>query len=99
MFSRSEELQKIRYSSYIGDCDSKTFVDIFESRPYGKDSTVLENECDGHVQKIMGVRLRKLKKATKGLSGKGKLTAKFINERSVFMALQCEEINISAITC
>ncbi|EFN88217.1 hypothetical protein EAI_00153, partial [Harpegnathos saltator] len=58
MFSRSEELHNIRYSSYIGDGDSKTFKGIFESRPYGEDCTVLKKECVGHVQKRMGARLR-----------------------------------------
>ncbi|XP_011882790.1 PREDICTED: uncharacterized protein LOC105570297 [Vollenhovia emeryi] len=87
MFSRSEELHNIRYSSYIGDGDSKTFKGIFESRPYGEDCTILKKECVDHVQKRMGARLRKLKKETKGLGGKGKLTAKLIDELSVFYGL------------
>jgi len=80
MFSRSEELHNIRYSSYIGDGDSKTFKGIFESRHYGEDCTVLKKEYVGHVQKRMGARLRKLKKETKGLGGEGKLTAKLFDE-------------------
>ena len=87
MFSRSEELHTIRYSSYIGDGDSKTFKSIFESRPYGEDYTVLKKECVGHIQKRMGARLRKLKKGTKGLGGKGKLTAKLTDELSVLYGL------------
>ena len=35
----------------------------------------------------MGARLRKLKKDTKGLGGKGKLTAKLIDELTVYYGL------------
>jgi len=87
MFSRSEELHNIRYSSYISDGDSKTFKGIVESQPYSEDCIVVKKECVGHVQKRMGARLRKLKKETKGLGGKGKLTAKLIDELSVFCGL------------
>ncbi|GFV72883.1 uncharacterized protein TNCV_1619581 [Trichonephila clavipes] len=45
---------------------------------YGYDS-IVKYECIGHVQKRVGSRLRKLKKSTKGLGGKGKLTDKFID--------------------
>jgi len=45
MFLRSEELHNIRYSSYIGDGDSKTFKGIVESQPYGEDCIVVKKEC------------------------------------------------------
>ncbi|KYN08308.1 hypothetical protein ALC62_00710 [Cyphomyrmex costatus] len=96
MFSRLEELHNIRYSSYVGDGDSKTFKDIVESQPYGEDCIVVKKECVGHVQKRMGVRLRKLKKETKGLGGKGKLTAKLIDELSVFYGLAIRRNSNSA---
>lgn len=39
MFSRSEELYNVKYSTYIGDGDSKTFKGIIDSQPY-KDFTI-----------------------------------------------------------
>ncbi|GBM74675.1 hypothetical protein AVEN_58516-1 [Araneus ventricosus] len=46
---------------------------------YGED-TVTKLKCIGHIQKRAGSRLRKLKKETKGLGGKGKLTDNFIDK-------------------
>ncbi|XP_036148684.1 uncharacterized protein LOC118647819 [Monomorium pharaonis] len=87
MFARSEELHGVKYTSYIGDGDCKTYKGIVESRPYGDDVLINKKECVGHVQKRMGARLRKVKKDTKGLGGKGKLTAKLIDELSVYYGL------------
>ncbi|GFX10232.1 uncharacterized protein TNCV_1866301 [Trichonephila clavipes] len=61
---------------YYGDGDSKAFNNVKDI--YGYDS-VVKYECIGHVQKRVGSRLRKLKKSTKSLGGKGKLTDKFID--------------------
>lgn len=58
----------------------------FWIEPY-KNFPVLKKECVGHVQKRMGTRLRNLKKNTKGLGGKGKLTRKLIDELSVYYGL------------
>ena len=49
----------------------------------------MKKECVGHVQKCVGTALRKLKKAKKGMGGKGKLTDSMINSRT-FMGLQLE---------
>ncbi|GFT89201.1 uncharacterized protein TNCV_3085771 [Trichonephila clavipes] len=72
IFERSEANRSLRYMSYYGDGDSKAFNNVKDI--YGYDS-VVKYECIGHVQK----RVRKLKKCTKGLGGKGKLTDKFID--------------------
>lgn len=87
MFQRSENLHGVRYTSYIGDGDSKTYKGVVDSRPYGDGVTIMKKECVGHVQKRMGARLRRIKKNTKGLGGKGKLTAKLIDELSVYYGL------------
>lgn len=87
MFMRSEKLHGVKYTSYVGDGDCKTFKGITECNPYGENCIVEKKECVGHVQKRMGARLRKLKKDTKGLGGKGKLTAKLIDELSVYYGL------------
>ncbi|GFW09074.1 uncharacterized protein LOC101238613 [Trichonephila clavipes] len=42
-------------------------------------NAVTKLECIGHVQKRVGGRLRQLKKTTKGLGGKNKLTDKLID--------------------
>ncbi|XP_014483532.1 PREDICTED: uncharacterized protein LOC106749019 [Dinoponera quadriceps] len=86
MFQRSESLHNLKYTSYIGDGDSKTYTGIVNSSPYG-DSIVQKKECIDHVQKRMGTHLRNLKKKTKGLGGKGKLTGKLIDELSIYYGL------------
>ncbi|GFW55516.1 uncharacterized protein TNCV_119001 [Trichonephila clavipes] len=80
IFQRSLSHRSVRYTSYIGDGDSKTFSSITASNPYGEDITVSKIECVGLVQKRMGTRLRKLKQMSSKLSdgksirGKGRLT-------------------------
>ncbi|GFT93672.1 uncharacterized protein TNCV_1920471 [Trichonephila clavipes] len=51
IFQRSLNHRSVRYTSYIGDGDSKTFSSITASNPYGEDITVSKIECVGHVQK------------------------------------------------
>ncbi|KYM94754.1 hypothetical protein ALC62_14605 [Cyphomyrmex costatus] len=86
MFSRSETLHGVKYCQYIGDGDSKTFKGIIDAQPYA-DITVSKKECIDHVQKRMGTRLRDLKKKTKGLGEKGKLTGKLIDELTIYYGL------------
>lgn len=40
MFLRSKEKQGVRYVTYIGDRDSKTFKGILDVNPYGEEVTV-----------------------------------------------------------
>lgn len=87
MFARSETLHSVKYLSYIGDSDSQTYKGIVDSQPYGNDILITKKECVGHITKRMGARLRKVKKDTKGLGGRGKLTAKLIDELSVYYGL------------
>ncbi|GFW39181.1 uncharacterized protein TNCV_1831711 [Trichonephila clavipes] len=85
IFQRSLSHRSVRYTSYIGDGDSKTFSSITASNPYGEDITVSKIECVGHVQKRMGTRLRKLKQMSsklsdgKSIGGKGRLTDRMID--------------------
>lgn len=71
MFQRSVEIHGVKYATYVGDGDSKTYKGIISAQPYD-DIIVKKKECVGHVEKRMGRRLRKLKQTTKGLGGKGK---------------------------
>ena len=72
--------QKLRYTAYLGDGDSKSFKDIVESNIY-PGHEVERHECIGHVQERVGYRLRTYKsdyKSTllsdhKKLSGAGRL--------------------------
>jgi len=84
MFMRSEALHSVKYINYIGDGDSKTYKGIVDVKPYGN-IPVVKKECIN--QKRMGSRLRALKKSVKGLSGRGRLTDKLINELSAFYGL------------
>lgn len=88
MFGRSEDLLGVKYAYYIGDGDTKTFKAILDFDPYD-DVTVKKKECVGHVQKRMGTRLRKVKKETIGLGGKGagKLTDNLIKDLTVYYGL------------
>lgn len=88
MFARSIRLYGKPYVHYIGDGDSKTFKGIVESNPYAALNLKVEKkECIGHVQKRMGSRLRTLVKSKKGLSGRGKLTGKLMDELSKYYGL------------
>ncbi|GFV31952.1 uncharacterized protein TNCV_4755331 [Trichonephila clavipes] len=68
IFQRSLSHRSVRYTSYIGDGDSKTFSSITASNPYGEDITISKIECVRHVQKIMGTHLRKFKQMSSKLS-------------------------------
>ncbi|KYM98778.1 hypothetical protein ALC62_10506 [Cyphomyrmex costatus] len=92
MFQRSEALHDVQY---VSDGDSKTFKDVADAEPY-ENVTITKKECVDHVQKRMGTHLRNLKKRTKGLGGKGKLTSKLIDELSIYFGLairrNCESV-------
>ncbi|GFX36946.1 uncharacterized protein TNCV_1174481 [Trichonephila clavipes] len=77
IFERSLIKRDLQYTEYYGDGDSKGFLQVKDI--YGENS-VTKLECIGHIQKRVNLRLRKLKKNTKGLGGKGKLTDKFIDK-------------------
>ncbi|GFS51125.1 uncharacterized protein TNCV_3532441 [Trichonephila clavipes] len=85
IFQHSLSHRSVRYTSYIGDGDSKTFSSITASNPYGEDITVSKIECVGHVQKRMGTRYEKLKQMSsklsdgKSIGGKGRLTDRMID--------------------
>lgn len=88
MFQRSETKYDVKYVSYIGDGDARTYSAVVSAQPYGKDQTVSKIECVGHIQKRMGTRLRKLKQAKtkegKSIGGKGRLTDPKIDLLTVY---------------
>ena len=86
-FMFSVEKNKLRYTNYIGDGDSKSYNDTFQADSY-EGIGLNKLECIGHIQKGVGTRLRKLKSAnTKTVLSNGKklsclerLTEKVINK-------------------
>jgi len=70
MFLRSINRYSVKYLTYIGDGDSKTFGGILKAEPYGKEHPVIKKECVGHVEKRIGTRLRNAKKTIKELEEK-----------------------------
>jgi len=89
MYFRSVEKHGVKYLTYIGDGDSKTFKGILNANPYTGEKRVVKKECVGHVEKRMGSRLRNIKKTNKRIGGKGsgKLTDKLIGELTKFYGL------------
>eukprot|EP00111_Clytia_hemisphaerica_P024621 TCONS_00072582-protein len=62
IYNRSIEKRNLRYTTYLGDDDSKSHPNIVEADPY-KDTILLkEGECIGHVQKRVGSNLRRIRK-------------------------------------
>jgi len=79
IFQRSVETHKLRYPEFYGDGDSKSFnrvKDVYQTAGI----EMRKRECIGHVQKHVGTTLRKLKRETPGLGGKGKLTDGLIDK-------------------
>ena len=63
MWLRSVANLKVRYTTFIGDGDSKAFANLVQIKPYDDGVTLTKHECVGHVQKRLGTALRKLKKS------------------------------------
>ena len=86
IYKRSVEERCLRYTTYLGDGDSKSFQDIVNANPYpGK--TCNRYECVGHVQKRGTAHINTLRQEYKGvmladhkkLCGMGRLTRKATN--------------------
>ena len=81
MSGRSEREKELRYATYIGDGDTKTYHEVCKSKPCNN-VEIVKAECIGHVQKRVGSGLRSLKENYKNqvlsdgkrLFGKARLT-------------------------
>jgi hypothetical protein len=71
IFERSISKYNLRYTQYLGDGDSKSYQTV---KGTYEDIEVVKLDCIGHFQKRIGSRCRNLKKAVKGLGGRGRLT-------------------------
>jgi hypothetical protein len=94
IFGRSVINRNLRYTTYIGDGDTKSYQRVVASNPY-PGFEIKKAECVGHVQKRCGARLRTLRINYRGkllsdgkpLSGKGRLTDKVINRLQNYYGL------------
>ncbi|XP_065658536.1 uncharacterized protein LOC136083057 [Hydra vulgaris] len=84
VFQRSIDNRQLRYIQYLGDGDSKSYVNVKNTYP---DKEVEKLECVRHYQKRVGTRLRNLKKREKGLGGKGRLTDATIDRLQNFVGV------------
>ena len=99
-FMSSVETRKLRYTHYIGDGDSKAYLDIVN---YPYPGTVVEKlECVGHIQKWVGKHLPKLRITVKTpladgktLRGRGRLTNKIINKLQNCYGLALRQVQLS----
>ena len=86
IFHRSVKRNSLRYTEYLGDGDTSSYLEVNLSKPYGH-IDIRKLECVGHVQKRLGTRCRSLRDSLKkqklsdgkSISGRGKLTEKAIN--------------------
>ena len=62
----SEKDRKLRHINYLGDGDSKSFLEVSKLDIYPQ-KQVKKLQCVGHFQKRLGSRLRKLKLRRKDL--------------------------------
>ena len=61
IFKRSEQKSKLRFTSMLGDGDTKTIASINEAKPYGAGVVVKKEECIGHVAKRFYKRLERVR--------------------------------------
>ena len=59
IWKRSVERNNLVYSTYVGDGDSSSFTNLQKSDPYQGIEHVRKEECLGHVQKRLKMRLKK----------------------------------------
>ena len=59
VFERSIKKHKLKYVEFLGDGDTKSYVNIKDTYP---DIEIKKLECVGHYQKRLKTRLRNLKK-------------------------------------
>ncbi|GFW52522.1 uncharacterized protein TNCV_404501 [Trichonephila clavipes] len=99
IFQRSVPQRNAKYIKYIGDGDTKSFPELQRTAPY----SIEKVKCVGHIQKRMGARLRKLKTMNRGkklsdgksISGKNRLTDKFIDTITTYYGNAIRQNNSS----
>jgi len=104
IWRRSVSLHNLRYTTFIGDGDSKSYPDVVADQPYGEDVEIVKSDCIGHVQKRLGAALRRKKKDCghhplcdgKTIGGRGRLTDQLINKMQNYFGLALRN-NLSSV--
>jgi len=94
MFKRSVKELNLKYLTYIGDGDPKSYSEVCKANPYSGEE-IVKAECIGHIQKRVGSRLRNLRDSWKGkklpdgkrIGGTGRLTDKVMNSLQNYFGL------------
>lgn len=100
IFGRSQLNYGIRYEYCLGDGACKGFETVSNAKPYGPNLEIKKMECEGHVQKLMGTRLRAYKSRNekkilsdgKNIGGRGRLTQAAINTIQLYYILAIRRI-------
>ncbi|GFY08705.1 uncharacterized protein TNCV_5006181 [Trichonephila clavipes] len=99
IFQRSVPQRNAIYIKYIGNGDTKPFPELQRTAPY----SIEKVECVGHIQKRMGATLRNIKTMHRGkklsdgksISGKNRLTDKFIDTITTYYGNAIRQNNSS----
>ncbi|KAK3751940.1 hypothetical protein RRG08_046215 [Elysia crispata] len=81
---------RLKYTTFVGDGDSKAYNKVCDLTPYGPDVEIEKEECLYHVGKRMGAALRNVvsdcskRGITLGGRGSGRLTANAIRKLSIY---------------
>lgn len=65
LWTRSLARNQMRYTTVLSDGDAKTYTQLQNIAPYGKDVPISKEECVNHITKRMGTGLRNLVKEWK----------------------------------
>ncbi|GFO17377.1 hypothetical protein PoB_004388200 [Plakobranchus ocellatus] len=57
LWSRSVEKFHLKYTTFVGDGDSKAYNKVCEVQPYGPDTQIVKEECVNHVNKCTSTAL------------------------------------------
>ena len=92
MWKRSVSLHNMRYTTMVGDGDSKAYDTVCDKKPYGDGVLIEKEECMNHISKRLGSALRNLvsdmskKGVTLGGRKPGSLTANKIRTLGIYFA-------------
>lgn len=84
LFSRSQDLHKLQYTTMLSDGDSKAFLHVSKLDLY--DKAIVKEDCINHVAKRVFSGIESIKKTKKGLGGRGKLTKALVKKLTGYYA-------------
>lgn len=87
IFSRSKELHNMQYTTVLSDRDSKAFLQVSSLN----NKEIVKEDCVNHVARRVFARVDKIKKAKKGLGGKGQLTKVVMKKLTGYYASTLKE--------